>query len=190
MAKKNVKTKTTLAPLPAVLVTCQDKAGNSNIITISYIGVVNAEPPMIYISVRPPRFSYNMIKESGEYVVNIPGENLLRVTDYCGIVSGRKVSKFETTGLTPIPAQKVKAPLIKECPVNLECVIKQIVPLGTHDVFISEVVAVNADEEVLDPDEKVDIGKARPFSFCYDSMQYWSLKEGVGLYGFSKGKLS
>jgi len=189
MGKKIVKTKTVLAPLPALLVTCQDSEGNANIITISYAGIVNAEPPMVYISVRPPRFSYNMIKESGEYVINIPGEELLRVTDYCGLVSGRKVNKFEATGLTPMPAEKVKPPIIKECPINLECVTKEVVSLGTHDVFIAEVVAVHATEEALTENGKLDIAKAKPFAFCYDSMQYWSLKEDIGGYGLSKGKL-
>ncbi|MEW6266200.1 MAG: flavin reductase family protein [Thermodesulfobacteriota bacterium] len=189
MAKKILKVKTTLAPLPALLVTCQDREGNSNIITISYAGVVNADPPMIYISVRPPRHSYNMIKESGEFVINIPGENVLKETDYCGIVSGSKVDKFQATGFTAIPAAKVKAPLIKECPVNLECMVKNVIPLGSHDLFLSEVVAVQADEDVLHPDDKVDIEKVKPFSFCYDSMQYWSLKERIGAYGFTKGKL-
>ncbi|MGE4557562.1 MAG: flavin reductase family protein [Desulfovibrionaceae bacterium] len=187
MAKIVAKTKTTLSPLPALLVTCQDASGKSNIITISYVGVVNATPPMIYISVRPPRFSYPMIKESGEFVINIPGDDLQKETDHCGITSGRNVDKWELTGLTPAPATKVKAPLIKECHVNLECVTKQIIPLGTHDMFLAEVVAVDADEEYLQPGGKVDIDKIRPFAFCYDAMEYWSLKDCIGPYGFSKG---
>jgi flavin reductase (DIM6/NTAB) family NADH-FMN oxidoreductase RutF len=170
-------------------VSCADAAGRPNIITVSYAGVVNTTPPLINICLKPTRFSHGIIKQSREFVINIPSAALLEVTDYCGVVSGRDVNKFVTTGLTPLPAERVKAPLIKECPVNLECVSTQIVTCGTYDLFVAEVVAAHGDEAVLRSTNRVDIGKLQPIAFCYDSMEYWSLKEELGRYGYTKGEL-
>ena len=189
MAKILLKAKTTLAPVPTLLVTCTDARGRHNIITISYAGIVNTTPPLINISIKPSRHSHALIRATGEFVINIPGENLLRQTDYCGVASGRDVDKFAETGLTALPASLVKAPLIKECPVNLECVTRQIVRCGDYDLFIAEVLAVHADEDCLQAGNRLDIGRLRPIAFCYDAMRYWSLKDDLGKYGYTKGRL-
>jgi flavin reductase (DIM6/NTAB) family NADH-FMN oxidoreductase RutF len=193
MAKRSLKPTTAVFPLPTVLVTCQDAKGRSSIITISFIGVVNSDPPMVGIAVRPSRYSHPIIKESMEFVVNIPSEKMLKVSDFCGIASGRNVNKFEATGLTPIPSEKVKVPSITECPLSLECVVKQILSLGSHDLFIAEIVAVRADEEVIGANQSsVDLAKILPFAYCpggTGALEYWSLKEHIGNHGFTKGKM-
>jgi flavin reductase (DIM6/NTAB) family NADH-FMN oxidoreductase RutF len=189
LAKIALKLKTTLAPVPTLLVSCTDLSGRHNIITISYAGIVNTTPPIINISIKPSRYSWGLIKATGDFVINIPGENLLRETDYCGVASGQDVDKFALTGLTPLPSSLVKSPLIKECPVNLECVTSQIVTCGNYDLFIAEVVAVHADEEFLDAGRRLDIDRVKPIAFCYDAMQYWSLKANMGKYGYTKGKI-
>jgi len=175
--------------VPTLLVTCTDRSGRHNIITISYAGIVNTSPPIINISVKPSRYSHAMLKETGDFVINIPGEDLLKEADYCGVASGRDVDKFAATGLTALPASLVKSPLIKECPINLECVVQQVVTCGSYDLFIAEVVAAHGDEEYLQAGNKIDIARVKPIAFCYDSMQYWSLKENLGRYGYTKGKL-
>ena len=184
MAKIEKEPKTALYPVPAVLVTCVDDAGKANIITIAWAGIVCSEPPMVSIAIRPHRYSHPLIAASGEFVVNIPGEDLLRETDGCGMVSGRDVDKFEKFGLTPEPGSKTKVPLIKECPVSLECKVTRRLSLGTHDLFIGEVLAVHIDESVLDEKERVDFAKAKPITF--NSGEYWNLKEKIGHYGFTK----
>ena len=189
MAKIRLKVTTTRAPVPTFLVSCVDLAGQRNIITISYAGIINTVPAIINISVKPSRHSHRMIKEAGDFVINIPGDDLLKETDYCGVASGRDVDKFAATGLTPLPAAIVKSPLINECPINLECVTKQIVTCGSYDLFVAEVVAVHGDEEVLQAGDRVDIDRLRPIAFCYESMQYWSLSNNLGKYGYTKGRL-
>lgn len=185
MAKKNIGTSAAVSPIPAFMATCADKEGNSNIITISYGGIVNANPAMVYISVRDTRYSYHMLKETGEFVINIPGEDLAKATDICGITTGRKVNKWEAAGLTPMPAEIVKVPMIKECPVNIECVTRHVLRLGSHDIFLGEVVAAHADEEVLNDRDKVMIDKLRPFAFCYNIQEYWTLDKLIGHYGWA-----
>jgi len=188
MPKRILKPSAALFPVPVVLVTCQGKEGKPNIITIAWAGVVCSEPPMISISVRPGRHSHGLIKESGEFVVNIPSAAMLRTTDFCGTVSGRKVDKFKEARLTPLPANKVRAPLIKECPVNLECQVHHSMLLGTHEIFIGEVVALHADGEVLEGNA-IDMGKVNPLAYGAPEHDYWSIKEKVGTYGFSKGRI-
>ncbi len=191
--KKSLKPTSMIFPLPAVLVTCQDERGRSSVITISFIGVVNSDPPLISVAIRPNRYSHPIIKESNESVVNIPSETMLRVTDFCGVASGKDINKFEAGRLTPIPSEKVKAPSIAECPVHLECVVKQILFLGSHDLFIAEIVALRVDEAVLRPNQSsVDIQKILPFAYCpggSGALEYWGLREFIGTYGFTKGKL-
>ncbi|KPJ61338.1 MAG: flavin reductase [Planctomycetes bacterium DG_23] len=186
MAKLEKKPTTALYPLPAVLVTCVDEAGKPNIITIAWAGVVCSQPPMVSIAIRPHRYSHPLIAASGEFVVNIPGEELLRQTDGCGMVSGRDVDKFEKFGLTPEPGSKTKVPLIKECPVCLECKVTERLSLGTHDLFIGEVLAVHIEEGVLDEKGGIDFAKARPITFTGTGAQYWNLKEKIGHYGFTR----
>lgn len=185
MAKKNIGAVSAVSPIPAFMATCADQEGNSNIITISYGGIINAVPPMVYISVRDSRYSYHMLKETGEFVINIPGENLTRETDLCGIISARKEDKWEVTKFTKIPASIVKVPMIKECPVNIECVTKHVIALGSHDIFLAEIVATHVDEEVLNDKNKIMIDKFKPFAFCYNSQEYWTLGEFIGHYGWT-----
>jgi len=184
MAKKELKGEVDLFPVPVVLVTCIDKKGRPNIITLAWAGVVCSEPPMVSISIRPQRYSYGLIKEEKEFTVNIPTVEIMKQADTCGIISGRDADKFKLTKLTPEPAKNVKPPLIKECPVNLECKVRNTMMLGTHEVFLAEVVAVNIEESVMTPAGKIDCAKVNPFS--YNVGEYWSLKEKIGSYGCSK----
>lgn len=184
MAKVQFKADTSLFPLPVVLVTCVDKEGKPNIITLAWTGIVCSEPPMLSISIRPHRYSYGLIKEQKEFVVNIPTADIMRQTDICGTVSGKGKDKFALTKLTPEKAKFVKPPLIKECPVSLECKLKQSTLLGTHEVFIGEIIAVHMDELVISGTGNLDIAKAKPFT--YNLGEYWTLKEKIGFYGCSK----
>ncbi|MBI4743279.1 MAG: flavin reductase family protein [Actinobacteria bacterium] len=184
MAKKLKDPTTALFPCPVVLVTSVDANLKPNIITLAWVGTICSEPPMIGISIRPSRYSHKLISESKEFVVNIPSEDLVFAVDYCGVVSGKDIDKFKQAKLTSVSALQVKPPLIEECPVNIECKVKNIISLGTHDLFIGEVVKVHIDEDVLDEKGKVDIAKAKPFA--YTVHEYWSLKEKIGFYGYSK----
>lgn len=184
MAKREFKGDVALFPVPVVLVTCVDISGKPNIITLAWAGVVCSEPPMVSISIRPNRYSYPLIKETREFTVNIPTSEIMRQADICGTVSGRDTDKFSLTKLTPEPAAHVRSPLIKECPVNLECKVKETKMLGTHEIFLAEVVAVHIDESVMTPAGKIDYAKAKPFSYNWG--EYWSLKEKIGSYGCSK----
>jgi len=184
MAKELRGPSEALYPVPVVMVTCVDLAGKPNIITLAWVGIACSDPPTIGIAIRPGRYSYKLIKETQEFVVNIPNLDLVKETDLCGIISGKDKDKFKETGLTKVSASRVKPPLIKECPVNIECKLKQILNLGAHDLFLGEVVAVHYDEEILDENGNVDYGRARPFVF--NQGEYWSLGKKVGSYGFSK----
>jgi flavin reductase (DIM6/NTAB) family NADH-FMN oxidoreductase RutF len=174
---------TALFPCPVVLVTCVDSNGAPNIITLAWAGTVCSEPPMVGVSIRPTRHSYQLIKDAKEFVINIPSTKFIQETDYCGIVSGKNIDKFVETELTQENAEKVQVPLIKECPVNLECVLKQTIPLGAHDLFLGEIVQVHIDEKVLDEKGKIDFTKADPFVFNVG--EYWNLNKKIGTYGFS-----
>jgi len=175
---------TALFPCPVVLATCVDSEGEPNIITLAWAGTVCSEPPMVGLGIRPSRHSHKLITDSREFVVNIPTAKILKETDYCGVTSGRDVDKFSETNLTPERADKVKAPLIRECPVNLECRLKSVVPLGAHDLFIGEIVQVHIDQDILDEKGHIDFKKADPF--VYNVGEYWSLKKKIGIYGYSK----
>ena len=176
---------TMLYPVPAALITSkfEDK---ENIITISWIGTICSEPPMLSISVRPERYSYELIKKSGEFVVNIPNKDLAFATDYCGVKSGREVNKFQKLNLTKENASKIDASIIKECPLALECKVKQIIELGTHHMFIAEVVAVNVDEKYLDENGKLHLDKAK--LLMYNHGKYAVAEEHIGKFGFSVEK--
>jgi flavin reductase (DIM6/NTAB) family NADH-FMN oxidoreductase RutF len=175
---------TALFPCPVVLVTCVDSAGLPNMITLAWAGTVCSEPPMIGLGIRPTRHSHKLIKNSKEFVVNIPSTKILKETDYCGVTSGRDTNKFSETGLTQEQADKVKAPLICECSVNIECILKDMIPLGTHDLFLGEIVQVHIDQEVLDEKGNIDFTKADPF--VYNVGEYWSIHKKIGTYGYSK----
>jgi flavin reductase (DIM6/NTAB) family NADH-FMN oxidoreductase RutF len=183
MPKKILEPQTILFPLPAVMVSCQKGDEKPNIITLGWVGVVCSEPPMVGISIRKSRFSHGIVKESKEFVINVPMRKILKETDFCGTKSGRNVDKFAETKLTPIKSSKVNAPLIKECPVNLECVVKQILELGTHDLFIGEIVETHIDSEYLDKSGNPDVGKMGLFCYCPKAQQYRAVSEVLGKYG-------
>lgn len=184
--KKVIKeSSTALFPVPTVLVTSQLEGYRPNIITIAWTGIMNSDPPVVYAAVRPKgRHSYELIKKSGEYVINIPSADQVRVVDYCGTVSGKDEDKFAGSGLTPVPATHVSAPLIAQCPVNIECRVRQVLPLGSHDVFIGDVLAVHFNEDALMANGRPDLDKIKPYSFCLG--EYRLMAERLGTYGFSK----
>lgn len=186
MAKQVWKAGNMLYPLPAVMVSCQDKNGNSNIITVAWTGTICTNPPMAYISVRPERYSYSMIKETGEFVINLTTKELAYATDYCGVRSGRDVDKFKEMKLTKEKASVVNAPLIKESPLNIECKVKEIKELGSHHMFIADVVAVNADEKYMNEMNKFELSSADPI--VYSHGEYYSLDKVIGTFGYSVKK--
>ncbi len=180
------KSGTLLAPVPVVMVTCQSKESKPNIITIGWVGTVCSEPPMVSISIRPSRFSYNIIKESGEFIINIPTKKLARETDLCGVISGSKYDKFHETGLTQGKSNSVKAPIITECPINLECKVKQEIPLGSHNMFLAEITAVQVSEELIDNNGEFMTEKANLLGYAHGN--YVSLNKSLGKFGFSVKK--
>ncbi len=186
MSKQLWKPSTILNPVPVVMVTCADAEGKPNIITIAWAGTINSEPPMVSISVRKERYSYELIKNKGEFIINIPNRKLAFATDLCGVKSGRDNDKFSLAGLTAETASNVSVPLIKECPVNIECRVKHVISLGSHDMFISEIVAVNVDESLIDEKGKMDMGKGD--LICYSHGEYWSLEKSLGYFGYSVTK--
>lgn len=183
MAKQIWKPSTMLNPVPVVMVSCSDTAGKPNIITLAWAGTINSDPPMVSISVRKQRYSYELIKQKGQFVINLPTRNLTFATDFCGVKSGKNIDKFEEMKLTPERASKVDVPLIKECPVNLECVVRQIIELGSHDLFLAEVAATNVDEKLLDENGKLNLHKAD--LICYSHGEYFPLGASLGFFGYS-----
>lgn len=156
--KENLKAEAVLGPVPTAMVSCGDKE-NANIITIAWTGIVNSEPPLVYVSVRPTRYSYEIIKRTGEFCINLPDEKLVWAADYCGTKSGKNVDKFKEAHLTKEECQCIGCPAIQECPISLECKVKEIKELGSHHMFIAEVVNVKANKSIV-VDEKIQIGKA------------------------------
>ncbi len=186
MSKEIWKPGNMLYPLPAVMVSMADKDGRNNIITIAWAGTVCTNPPMVSISVRPERYSYPILKETGEFVINLTTRELVYATDFCGVKSGRDVDKFKELHLTPLAASRVKAPLIGESPVNMECRVNKIIPLGSHDMFLADVVAVHADEKYMDEKHKFHLEKADPIVYSHGS--YFSCGEQLGTFGYSVRK--
>jgi flavin reductase (DIM6/NTAB) family NADH-FMN oxidoreductase RutF len=186
MAKQIWKPSTMLNPVPIVMVTCADAEGKPNIITVGWAGTVNSDPPMLSISVRKERYSYNLIKDKGQFAVNLATQKLAFATDLCGVKSGRDVNKFELTGLTPEKASVIDVPIIKECPVALECIVKNVLELGSHDMFVAEIVAVQAEESLLDEKGKLVMEKAD--LICYSHGKYWTLGKELGFFGYSVAK--
>ena len=178
MGKQNWKPGNMLNPVPAVMVSVTDKAGNNNIITVAWAGTVCTNPPMLSISVRPERFSYNMIKETGEFVVNLTTEELLRACDYCGVKSGRDVDKFKELHLTPLAMQHVSAVGISESPVNIECKVKKMEELGSHHMFLAEVTAVQVDDSYMDDNGKFMLNNTGLIAYSHG--EYLSLGEKLG----------
>lgn len=173
-------------PLPAVMVSCRDKAGNDNIITVAWTGTVCTNPPMVYISVRPERHSYQMIRETGEFVINLTTKDLAQATDFCGVRSGRDVDKFQAMNLTKAEASKVSVAMIQESPVNIECKVTEVLELGSHHMFLAQVAAVHVDDRYLDEKQKFDLSKANPLAYSHG--EYYSLGELLGTFGYSVKK--
>jgi len=186
MTKQIWKPGTMLYPIPAALVTCGDSEENYNIVTVAWTGTLCSDPAMAYISLKPSRHSYEIIKTTREFVINLTTENLARATDYCGVKSGRDVNKFNDMKLTIEKASKVSAPLIKESPVNIECQVIEILPLGSHHMFVAKVLAVNVDDQYIDTKNKFHLDDANPI--CYSHGQYYGLKKSLGSFGFSVSK--
>ncbi len=185
--KESWKPGTVLYPLPAVLVSCGAAPEEYNMLTVAWTGTVCSDPPMCYISVRPERHSYDIIRRTGEFVINLTTESLARAADWCGVRSGRDFDKFRETGLTPGKALHVAAPIIEEAPVNIECRVKQVVPLGSHDMFIAEVAGVQVDAAYIDPQSgKFCLEQARPI--VYSHGEYFALGEALGRFGWSVRK--
>lgn len=180
---------TLIYPLPAVMVSCGDAPENYNILTIAWTGTVCSDPPMCYISVRHERHSYDIIKRTGEFVINLTTVDLARATDWCGVRSGRDYNKFKEMHLTPQQGQLVKAPLIAESPLNIECRVRDIRPLGSHDMFLADVVAIDAEDRLIDKSTGAfQLNHAQPLAYSHG--KYYSLGEKLGGFGFSVKKQS
>ena len=185
MSKVTWKPGTFLYPLPAVMVSCGDME-KSNIITVAWTGIINTDPAMVYISVRPSRYSYNLIKEKGEFIINLTTKDLAYATDWCGVKTGAKIDKFKEMKLTKEKAKFVNCPMIKESPVSVECKVKEVRELGSHHMFVAEVLAINADEKYIDDKGAFDISKCD--LIAYSNGNYYSLGKKIGRFGFSVQK--
>ena len=185
MAKITWRGGALIAPVPPAMISCGTME-ESNIITVAWTGILNTHPPRVSVASRPTRHSYGIIKERGEFVINLTPARLIRECDYCGIYTGAKVDKFAKTGLHKTPATAVAAPLIEECPLALECKVLDIIPQGTHDLFLAEIVAVDADESVLDESGKLCLDRAGLAAFAHG--EYFALGEKIGKFGFSAAK--
>lgn len=186
MGKQLWKPGNMLYPLPAVLVTVSNGRGRDNIITVAWAGTVCTNPPMVSVSIRPERFSYEMIKETGEFVINLTTEELSQAVDYCGVRSGRDVDKFTEMKLTREKASKVQAPMIKESPVSIECRVVEIKELGSHHMFLAKVEAVHADEAYMDETGKFCLNHAKPL--IYSHGEYYGIGQKKGTFGYSVRK--
>lgn len=186
MAKQVWKAGNMVYPLPAVMVSTADKEGNTNIFTVAWTGTVCTNPAMVYISVRPERYSYNLIKDQGEFVINLTNEKLAYATDWCGVKTGSNVDKFKEMHLTKEKAEFVKCPVIKESPVAIECKVKEIRELGSHHMFVAEVLSIDADEQYIDEKGAFDISKCN--LIAYLNGHYYSMDKKIGRFGFSVQK--
>lgn len=173
-----------VAPVPAVMVSLGDME-KSNIITVAWCGITNTVPPKTYISVRPERYSYEILKKTGEFVINLTPASLAKVADFCGMYTGRKVDKFEKCKLTKEKATKIDAPMIGECPISIECKVTSVIPLGSHDMFLADILAVNVEKSLLEG-EKLCINRAHLCAFAHG--EYYRLGERIGKFGFSVKK--
>ena len=183
--KKQLAPGALLAPVPVVLISC-GTVEKPNVFTVAWAGTVCTHPPMISISVRPGRFSYPLIKESGEFVLNLPAASMARAVDLCGVKSGREVDKFALCGLTAVPAAGVSAPAVEECPVRFSCKVKSVTPLGTHDLFLAEIVSIEADEALFEENGRLALEKADLLAYSHG--EYYTLGKKVGSFGFSVRK--
>ena len=186
MAKEIWKPGNMLYPLPVVMVSLADRDGRANIITVAWVGTVCTNPPMVSISVRPERYSYPILRETGEFVINLTTKALVFATDYCGVKSGRNVDKFKEMHLTPVSGAEVKAPMIAESPVNIECRVREVKELGSHHMFLADVVAVHAEEAFMDEKHKFHLEYAEPIVYSHGT--YFACGEPLGTFGYSVRK--
>lgn len=186
MGKQTFKPGNMLYPLPAVMVSCQGNDKKPNIITVAWAGTVCTNPPMLSISVRPERYSYHLIEESGEFVVNLTTQDLVRATDFCGVRSGRDLDKFKECHLTPLPSKLLKAPGIAESPVNIECKVREIKPLGSHTMFLADVVNVTIDDTYLDENGRFHLNQSGLVTYSHG--EYFLLGKKLGTFGYSVAK--
>jgi len=183
MGKVDFKPGNMLYPLPVVMVSCSDGNGKDNILTIAWTGTVCSDPAMVSISVRKSRYSYDMIKNTGEFIINLTTEDLAYATDYCGVVSGKDVDKWEACKLTKVMGTNVNVPYVEESPVAIECKVKSVTELGSHDMFVAEVVAVHVDDRYLDEKGAFHLENAKPL--VYSHGRYYSMGNELGKFGYS-----
>ena len=186
MAQQKWKPGNMVYPLPAVLVSCGDKEGNLNLMTAAWTGTICSDPPMVYVSIRKERHSHHMIRETGEYVINLTTEKLARATDFCGVRSGRDMDKFKEMQLTPVHGELKYAPMVEESPVSIECQVTQVVELGSHDMFMAKVTAVYVDETYMDGKGTFHLEKAEPL--VYSHGQYYGIGKHIGGFGYAVRK--
>jgi flavin reductase (DIM6/NTAB) family NADH-FMN oxidoreductase RutF len=184
MGKQNWKPGNMVYPLPAALISCGSTPEEYNVMTVSWLGTICSDPPMVYISVRPGRNSYGIIKKNGEFVINLTTVEMAEVTDWCGVKSGRELDKFKESGLTPIPAKVVNCPVVAESPVSIECKVKEVRPLGTHDMFIADVVNIMADDQYIDPKTGA-FDLASSGLLVYSHGNYYAMGKKIGKFGWS-----
>ncbi len=185
MSKITWKGSTLLAPVPPALISCSFE-GRDNLITVAWTGIINSDPPKTYISVRPERFSHSLIKESGEFVINLPSAHIVRSIDFCGCRSGRDTDKFEVCRLTREKASELSCPMVAESPVSIECRVTDILSLGSHDMFMADIVAVNVDERYLDENGRLHMEKCALAAYAHG--QYFALGKKIGSFGYSVKK--
>lgn len=182
MSKSVWRGSTLLCPVPPALVAC-GTLDSPNVFTVAWTGIINSQPAKTYISVRPERYSHGLILESGEFTINLPTKKLVRAVDFCGVRSGRDMNKFEKCGITAVPASEVSAPIVEEAPISLECRVFERKCFGTHDMFLADIVAVDADDAYIDKDGKLDLSKAELIAYAHG--EYYALGENLGKFGFS-----
>jgi len=187
MGKKAWRGGALTAPVPPCMVSCGE-GESANIITVAWTGIINTVPPKTYISIRPSRHSYGIIKESGEFCVNLTPAHLIKAADFCGMYTGKKVDKFSRCGLTKGEARSVSCPIIEECPLTLECKVTDIIPLGSHHMFLADIVGVDVDETLIDGNGKLRLDKADLAAFAHG--EYFELGKKIGTFGFSAKKRS
>lgn len=186
MSKQYWKPGNMLYPLPAVMVSCRREGEKPNIITLAWTGTVCSDPAMVSISVRPERYSYDIIKETGEFVINLVTKDLVSAMDYCGVRSGRDVDKFRQMGLTPLPSKYITAPGIQESPVNIECRVKDVIPLGSHDMFLAEVAGVTVEDGYINESGKFELNQTGLVAYSHG--EYFELGKKLGKFGYSVEK--
>lgn len=185
MAKMKLRPGTLIGPVPPVLVSCGTME-EANLITIAWNGIVNSIPPMTYISVRPERFSHSILEKTGEFVINLVSADRVKLLDYCGVATGAKENKFEKAGFTPVAIEGAACPAVAECPIHFVCKIRQKIPLGSHDMYLSEITGVFADEEYMDGEGKLHMEKMNLLAYLHG--EYFTLGKKAGSFGFSVRK--